>query len=422
MEDEFEYSIPMDDIEMAARGCKALYLSLYIANEKSRVKSNKKSSNHFAKAMWCFAQQIMEVSCNGDFGEEVKAIRIELGIPPNGFGIYEEYREPFAYIKNNSNIAGGKVETGYHRRYKENPKLVKWLMVNKRDDFNKVLDSVNNHCNATSGIKTSPVPLLNFLYEHRDTYLKDRFYHGNAFMENCPDIEIYKNYLNEKPFSSVFDYILTGRVLIPFTNFINVITRDDGYLDLLISPNASVRDFGDALNWLEEKQKDAFRKNRSIPSNNKIINATIADGYVCLTITAGTTGNKIKKYWGKIIILQKALPNYEKNKTRFVKNRRATLEIKQIDEKIRKINKKLKDFKGILAGKSSSSHEEILIDDLEKKRADLIRLNLDDLFDLNSDSDDDYSKQNIQRLKHNRSKRKSRKKPLFKTKIINDDA
>ena len=417
MHDEFEFSIPMTDIEMAARGCKALYLSLYIASEKNRLISNKKSNDHFARAMWCFAQQIMEVSCNNAFGETVKAIRTELSIPPEGFGIYQEYSEPFTYInKRDPDIARQKEEIGYHRRFRENPQLIKWLEINQKDNFGKVLDVVENHCGTEGDIETNPAPLLNFLYEHRHTYLQDRFYHGFAFLENCPDIEIYKNYLNEKPFSSVFDYILTGRVLVPFTNFINVITRNDGYLDLLISPNASVRDFGDAINWLEEKQNDAFRKNSGVPRDNNIIDAALADGYVCLTITVGTTGNTIKKYWSEVEKLQKTLPNYAKNKKHFVKNRRATLEIQQIDQKIRTINQGFKDFRGVLAGRSPNSHEEVMINDLKNKRTDILRFNLNDLFYLNPDNDSDYTEQNIKRLKHNRSKRKSRKKFLFKPK------
>jgi hypothetical protein len=179
-------------------------------------------------------QKLSIVFKNAKFIESIKAIRAELKIPIDGFK-----------IKND--------ETDFK----------KWFIENKENNFKNLLFVINKHADV---IKTNPSDYLEWMsymvesYAGNDIYLRD-----NSFILVCPTIEIYENYVKEKPFPGVFEYILFNVLLVPQSNHLAILSSySNDYLLLAISANTTKRDLIELWPGINKEQKKMpnFEKNK----------------------------------------------------------------------------------------------------------------------------------------------------------------
>jgi hypothetical protein len=243
------------DIAREIRKMKLLKDAVSLANKK-QPKANRDSDKFLNR----YGQHIKAVLQDKYFTDQIKEIRNKLGIPEGGFDVKKD-------------------EKGFGD----------WIKGNAKDDFKNVIQILKK---VEYKIETNPVELLKFFYSAvKDGVGPEVYYRNSSFILVCPTIEIYENYISERPFAGVFDYILFGEVFLPQTNLVSIL---NGY-------------------------------------SNK---------YILLAISPSTTKRDILELWPEINEEQKKMPDYEKNKKRFRKNFDKDLIILERDNETEELIKK----------------------------------------------------------------------------------
>lgn len=211
---------------------------------KSKYDKNS-SSTKFIKR---YVQRLELIVYKESFIKSIVLIRHKLGIPLFGFDVFKD-EAPFK----------------------------QWLKENSKNNFTNVLKILENNKNE---ITTNPIPLLEYLLDAALYHNKgpEIYIIENNFVLQCPNLEIYENYITEKPFAGIFDYILFDKILIPGLNYLSIIENySDKYILLALSANTTKRDIlekwpeiSKAQSKMSEcyKNKSRFKKNFSTDLND----------------------------------------------------------------------------------------------------------------------------------------------------------
>lgn len=228
------------------------------------------SSDSFRKR---YGQHLETCLINKSFQKTVKEIRKELGVPTKGFEVSAD---------------GFKTE-------KEIKSFQKWLKQFETKGFGvncePIHKSIDEHKNS---IYTKPDFLIEFLIMMDDN-INDYFelyYNKDSFVLTPPIIEVYENYVNEKPFVGVFEYILFNKAVVPRSNLIAIKERDFNEMN-----------------------------------------------YILMAMSPNTTKRDLIELWPEISKHQKIMNDYHKNKIRFKKNFKGDLEILKYDKETEKMAK-----------------------------------------------------------------------------------
>lgn len=210
------------------------------------------SSDSFRKR---YGQHLETCLINKSFQKAVKEIRKEIGVSTKGFEVSAD---------------GFKAE-------KEKKSFQKWLRQFNKDgkgfffDFTTIHKAIEKHKNI---IYTKPDFLIKWFLavedmpdsDVYDDYFKF-YYNEKAFVLTPPIIEVYENYINERPFVGVFEYILFNKAVVPRSNLIAIKERDFNemnYILLAISPNTAKRDVIELWPEISKHQKimNGYNKNK----------------------------------------------------------------------------------------------------------------------------------------------------------------
>jgi len=182
-----------------------------------------------------YAQDIEIILKNEEFLKAVSDIRSHLGIPSNGFDIKKDKKN-----------------------------IKEWILEKKENNFDEVVEALSKHEKV---IWSDPRELLWYMSVQISD--DDVYYPETFFILYCPTVEIYENYISEKPFAGVFEYILFGKPFLPQTNFVAVMPKytdnDTEYILLAISPNTTKRDIVEVWEDISDIQKEmaGYKKNKS---------------------------------------------------------------------------------------------------------------------------------------------------------------
>lgn len=188
---------------------------------KKQTKPNRNSDKFLAR----YGQHLRKVLQDKYFLEQIKEIRKKLEIDVDGFNVKNDEK-----------------------------KFEEWINKNSKDCFKHVIEVLNE---SKYRIETNPIELLNFLHQAvKDKVGPDCYYRDNTFILICPSIEIYENYVSEKPFAGIFDYILFGEIFLPQANLLSMFTSySDKFILLGISPDTTKRDILELWTEIHEEQK-----------------------------------------------------------------------------------------------------------------------------------------------------------------------
>lgn len=205
---------------------------LYREKIKDAVyKRNSRKERASTKFLKRYEQNLQLVFANKGFIPAIHEIRRKLNIPRDGFDIY----------------AGDK-------------EFKKWLTAYKKK-FIKIQAVLAQY---KEFLETHPKDVFAFYISAvLDGENIDIYYRKDSFIETCPTLEIYKNYINEKPFPGIFEFILFDEFFLPQNNLTSLFLKDN-YLLLAISASTTKKDLEEL--WTEINQ---WQKNMASYSKNK---------------------------------------------------------------------------------------------------------------------------------------------------------
>lgn len=189
-----------------------------------------------------YQQNVKAALSNKQVAKTVKEIRRALKIPDKGF---------------------------YSNKLQQ--KFNKWILQQAEDNFSNIQKVLEIYKKI---INTKPYWLLDWIkfnIENYGAYIIEEHSVSNIIF--CPSVEIFDNYINEKPVSCIFDYILFGKIISPQTNFISITQANsfssnnfgNSYLNILVSPNTTKRDFESLWPEINRIQKNlkGFKKGKT---------------------------------------------------------------------------------------------------------------------------------------------------------------
>lgn len=215
------------------------------------VKRKSGSDRPSTKFLKRFIQDLKVIFADKTFIKAIYEIREKLEIPKDGFDINQN-------------------ETAFKQ----------WLEGTYKDSFKKIKTVLGGYSNIiTSSPEEALEPLINAVLYDKEG--KDFYYNKHDLFQGCYSLEMYENYVNEKPFPGILQFILFQDVFLPANNFTVLMHRSS---------------------------------------------------YIVLAISASTTKRDVEELWPEIDKWQKEMAGYTKNKKRFKKNLDEGLAILDYDE------------------------------------------------------------------------------------------
>ena len=203
-----------------------------------------------------YVQELEITFAKPQFLRTVLEIREKLGVPRDGFNVYDNENE-----------------------------FKLWLEKSYKDAFKKMTTVLAGYSEI---IKTNPEEILDFLVttifhdhsgENKDSY----YYKDDLFAMGC-SFEAYENYITEKPFPGIFQFILFDDIFLPAQNFTRLFYRDN-YVLLAIPANATKRDLMELWSEIQKDQKEMV----GYAKNKKRLKKNLTEGLEALAYDQKTT-------------------------------------------------------------------------------------------------------------------------------------